>query len=73
MVKLKNSKKTPTPYFLPVMENEFQDFTTKITNIIDSDLYWTKIPIKPLQSFQNYQKYYNCIYFNADFKIERFH
>ena len=27
-------QKKQTPYFLPVMENEFQGFTTKIANIL---------------------------------------
>ena len=48
--------KTQTPYFLPVMENEFKSFTTIFSNMNVNDLYWTKISIKPWRFFQKFRK-----------------
>ena len=38
------------------MENEFQSFATKLSNIKFNDLYWTKISTKPLRFFQKSRK-----------------
>ena len=52
----KTAKKTQTPYFLPDVENEFQSFTTKFSNININDLYWTKILTQPSRFSQKFRK-----------------